>query len=79
VRSLPVSIKNCNKNVEFEGVLDFSLRLAQPSSQGRNDLTDNPEQKYLADGLTEELITDLSQIQSLRVISKSLVKHLGAK
>ena len=35
------------------------------------NLSNEPEQEYLADGITEELITDLSYAQPLRVLSRS--------
>jgi len=37
------------------------------------NLSGNPEQDYLADGLTEALITDLARVHSLKVISRTSV------
>lgn len=45
------------------------------------NLSDNPEQEYFADGMTDELITTLAQLKDLRVVSRTSVmryKH-GSK
>jgi len=44
------------------------------------NLSGNPEQEYFSDGVTEAIITDLGQIQGIRVISHTSVmpfKHAG--
>jgi TolB-like protein/Tfp pilus assembly protein PilF len=44
------------------------------------NLTGDSEQDYFADGMTEALITDLGQIQALRVISRtSVMKYKAAR
>jgi TolB-like protein/Tfp pilus assembly protein PilF/predicted Ser/Thr protein kinase len=39
------------------------------------NLSHDPEQEYFADGMTDELITDLAKIGVLRVISRTSVMH----
>lgn len=44
------------------------------------NLSNDSSQEYFADGMTEELITEMSQIQSLRVISRtSVAEYKGTK
>lgn len=44
------------------------------------DLSSDPQQQYFADGITDELITDLAQISNLRVISRtSTIQYKGTK
>src|SRR5215467_3004959 len=44
------------------------------------NLSGDPEQEYFADGMTEELITELSRIGSLKVISRtSVTQYKGEK
>ena len=39
------------------------------------NLSDNPEEEYFADGMTEALITELGKVHALRVISRQSVMH----
>src|SRR6202041_1143088 len=44
------------------------------------NLSGDPAQDYFADGMTDELITDLAQIRALRVISRTTVmEYKGAR
>jgi TolB-like protein/DNA-binding winged helix-turn-helix (wHTH) protein len=44
------------------------------------NLSGDPQQEYFADGMTDELITDLGKISALRVISRtSVMRYKGAK
>jgi eukaryotic-like serine/threonine-protein kinase len=44
------------------------------------NLSGDPQQEYFADGITEELITELSKISALRVISRtSVMAYKGSK
>jgi adenylate cyclase len=44
-----------------------------------SNISPDPSDQYFADGLTEELITVLSQVQGLRVIARTSVDHYKGK
>jgi adenylate cyclase len=44
-----------------------------------SNISPNPNDAYFADGMTEELITVLSQLQDLRVIARTSVDHYKGK
>ena len=44
------------------------------------NLSGNPDQEYFADGMTDQLITDLAKISALKVISRtSVMQYKGAR
>ena len=63
----------------------FSRTAAQPQIHSLavlplTNMSGDPEQEYFADGMTEELITELSRISSLKVISRtSVMQYKGEK
>jgi TolB-like protein/Tfp pilus assembly protein PilF len=45
-----------------------------------DDLSPGPREEYFADGMTDELITELAKIPNLRVVSRtSVMQHKGAR
>jgi TolB-like protein/DNA-binding winged helix-turn-helix (wHTH) protein len=63
----------------------FFARASKPQIQvlavlPLTNLSGNPDQEYFADGMTEELITELGKIGTLRVISRqSVMQYKGSK
>jgi TolB-like protein/DNA-binding winged helix-turn-helix (wHTH) protein/Tfp pilus assembly protein PilF len=44
------------------------------------NLSNDPEQEYFADGMTDELITELAQVRQLKVVSKtSIMQYKGVR
>ena len=57
----------------FEGITSVAVLPLE-------NLSGDKEQEYFADGMTDELITELSKIRALRVISRtSVMRYRGAK
>lgn len=75
------------KNIEVP-IRVYSIALDQPSSDGAipargerpsiailpfNNMSGDPEQEYFSDGITEDIITDLSKVSGLFVVARNTV------
>jgi TolB-like protein/DNA-binding winged helix-turn-helix (wHTH) protein/Flp pilus assembly protein TadD len=68
LKTLPVTITGSPPRIESVAVLPFE------------NLSGDPGQEYFADGMTEELVTDLGEISGLRVISRqSVMRFKGSR
>ncbi|MFN8009744.1 MAG: hypothetical protein U0V70_22455, partial [Terriglobia bacterium] len=58
----------------------FSPKITSIAVLPLENLSHDPEQEYFADGMTEELITNLGKISALRVISRtSVMRYKGTR
>lgn len=55
------------------------IRISSLAVLPLENLSQDPEQEYFADGMTDELITDLAKIHALRVISRNSVMQYKGK
>jgi len=56
-----------------------SVRISSLAVLPLENLSKDPEQEYFADGMTDELITDLAKIHALKVISRNSVMQYKGK
>lgn len=69
----------------YRAVQHFNSKRAAPTIRSlavlpMGNFSGDPAQDYFADGMTEELITELSRIQALKVISRtSVMEYKGSK
>lgn len=66
----------------FGGARDWIANRFHPSLQIRalaviplENLSGDPEQEYFADGMTDELITNLARLSQVRIVSRTSVMH----
>ena len=73
--------------VNVGAIRDWIVSRAQPTSQitalaviPLENLSGNPEEEYFADGMTDELITDLAKASSARITSRtSIMRYKGTR
>jgi TolB-like protein/DNA-binding winged helix-turn-helix (wHTH) protein/Flp pilus assembly protein TadD len=58
---------------QLSGARTSSARFQSIAVLPLDDLSHDPAQEYFADGLTDQLINDLAQVQALRVVSRTSV------
>ncbi len=74
-------LKNVSSRIDAYSVIDVEPRPVSPAEMPKervavlplSNFSPSPQDEYLADGMTEELITAISKVQGLRVIARTSV------